>query len=429
MARERAVRWRTARAFYANADVQTGRLSLRSEDGNDHSDRDRGGEDRFVKNEELSKTMRIDLIPTAPSEPVSGTTKRVVVSSVTRKRRSRSDTAKLVEDSPYQRLLQGVYDAALITDLDGRIVDVNARAVEFLLYDREDLMSRMIFDIISGADSSLIQTLWQNLEDERFTLIQAYCVREDDSMFPAEIAVNKLLLEKMHLCFFLRDITWRRQAEEMLRIEHSAIQNSGNGIAVANLDALLEYANPAVAQMWLYDSPEDLMGAKVRDLLGDPAVADLMIRQLMDSGESWTREARARRKDGTEFHVQVAAACNRNTDGELDGIVLSFVDISDRKRAVEAERELERRRVMLESLGAACHHLGQPATILMGNLSMIRKGVSACDDKVRKLVESSIDATQELGRILHKLNAVNEYKTMQYLGRAEGGEEHRILEI
>jgi PAS domain S-box-containing protein len=384
-----------------------------------------------VKNEQLSKTMRIDLIPTAPSEPVSGTTKRVVVSSVTRKRRSTSETARIVDDTPYQRLLQGVYDAALITDLDGRIVDVNVRAVEFLHYDRSDLLSAMIFDIISGADSSLIQTLWQNLEDERFTLIQAYCVREDGSMFPAEIAVNKLLLGKMHLCFFIRDITWRRQAEEMLRIEHSAIQNSGNGIAVANLDVQLEYANPAAAQMWRYNVPDDLIGVNVRDLLCDTAAADTMIRRLMDSGKSWTGEAKAKRRDGSEFDVQIAAACNRNADGELDGIVLSFVDISDRKRAVEAERELERRRVMLESLGAACHHLGQPATILMGNLGMIRKGTAGSDETVRRLVEASIDATQELGRILHKLNAVNEYKTMQYLGRDDSGtgEEHRILDI
>jgi PAS domain S-box-containing protein len=381
-----------------------------------------------VKNEKLSKTMRIDLIPSAPSEPVAGTTKRVVVTSPKRRAFDKK-SAHPIEDTPYQRLLQGVYDAALITDKEGRIVDVNARAVEFLQYDRDELMDKAIFSVISGADASLIDTLWQNLEDERFTLIQAYCQREDGSLFPAEIAVNKLHLAHVRLCFFVRDITWRRQAEEMLRIEHSAIQNSRNGIAVADLNAQLEYANPAAAAMWACESPEAMIGVSLRDLLEDAGVADRMVDTLVRTGESWTGEARARRRDGSTFDVQLAAACNRNSDGELDGIVLSFVDMSDRKRAVEAERESERRRVMLESLGAACHHLGQPATILMGNLGMIRKGTQGCEQDLRELVDSSIDATRELGRILHKLNAVNEYKTTQYLSEDDAGAEHRILEI
>ena len=87
--------------------------------------------------------------------------------------------------------------------------------------------------MISGADQSLIDTLCENLENERFTLIQAYCVRKDGSFFPSEIAVNKLHLESKHLCFFLRDITVRRQAEEMLRTEHNAIQNSGSLLKIA----------------------------------------------------------------------------------------------------------------------------------------------------------------------------------------------------
>jgi PAS domain S-box-containing protein len=381
-----------------------------------------------VKNEKLSRTMRIDLIPSAPSEPVTGTTKRVVVTT-TKRRAGGGKPAQPIEDTPYQRLLQGVYDAALITDKEGRIVDVNARAVEFLQYERDELMAEMIFDVISGADASLIGTLWQNLEDERFTLIQAYCQRKDGSLFPAEIAVNKLHLTHMRLCFFIRDITWRRQAEEMLRIEHSAIQNSRNGIAVADLNAQLEYANPAAAQMWACERPEAMIGMSLRDLVEDPGVADRMVDTLVRTGESWTGEARARRRDGSTFDVELAAACNRNTDGELDGIVLSFVDMSDRKRAVEAERESERRRVVLESLGAACHHLGQPATVLMGNLSMIRKSTTGCEADLQGLVDSSIDATRELGRILHKLNAVNEYKTTQYLSEDDAGEEHRILDI
>jgi hypothetical protein len=133
--------------------------------------------------------------------------------------------------------------------------------------------------------------------------------------------------------------------------------------------------------------------------------------------------------DGVAFDVQISAARNRNADGESVGCVFSLVDISDRKRAEDAERELERRRVMLESLGAACHHLGQPATVLLANLGIIQKRWEIDDEVVMELVQGSITAAETLGDILHKLNTVNEYRTTAYLERPDGSDfpENRIL--
>jgi PAS domain S-box-containing protein len=374
--------------------------------------------------------MRIDLIPDVPEKPQTGKKRRMVITSPTRMRRAKAKTALIDSDSRYNELLQSIYDAALICDLEGNIVDANARAIEFLLYKRAEITGMTVFNIISGADESLIQTLCDNLEEERYTLIQAFCRRKNSTLFPAEIAVNKLSLGEIHLCFFVRDITWRRQAEAMLRTEHNAIQNAYNGIAVADIEAKLEYVNPAVARMWGYDDPEELLETDVRDLLCDVDKASEMIGTVMGDGEDWTGELLASARDGREFDVAVSAVCNRNNEGDIVGVVFSLADISDRKAAEAAQRENEKHRVMLESLGAACHHLGQPATVLLANLGIIQKKLNSGDEVVPKLVDSSIDAVKTLGKILRKLNAVNEYKTTHYLGDDEnGGEQSRILEI
>ena len=382
--------------------------------------------------ESFSRTMRIDLIPDVPSEPVAGTKKRVVIASVPRRSRVvHLRTREEGQDSRYQELLQSIYDAAIITDLSGTIADTNVRASDFLLYSREELQEMTIFDVISGSDETLIQTLVQNLENERYTLIQAHCVRKDGSFFPAEIAVNKLHLGKLHLGFFVRDITLRRQAEEMLRTEHNAIQNAGNGIAVADLNAGLEYVNPAVERMWGCGKEDELLGSDVRDLFRDRAAADAMIADVLGDHRTWSGELTARRRDGSEFDVQASAARNRNADGELAGIVFSLLDISDRKRAEEAVRENERHRVMLESLGAACHHIGQPATILMGSLEIMQQKAVNADPSVKQLVRTSLDSMKALAEILQKLQAVNEYRTTTYLEKSEAnhGGESRILKI
>jgi len=387
-----------------------------------------------MRDEQLAKTMRIDLIPAIPGGESHGKRRLVRITSQNKRLPEIVPKRGAGAGSRYEQLLQSIYDAALITDTGGRIIDVNDRAVEFFRYEREQLLGVGIVDLLSGADDSLIDTVLENLENHRFTLIQAYCVRRDGSHFPSEIAVNRIDLgEEVHLGFFARDITLRRQAEEMLRTEHNAIRNSGNGIAVADLAARLEYVNPAVTRMWGCDSDDQLIGRDVKELLGETAKAGKMLDTVLQEQEDWSGEMQAVRRNGEEFHVQVSAACNRNSDGDPVGVVFSFVDISDRHRAEEAEREAERQRVMLESLGAVCHHMGQPATILLANLGLMQGKVKGTGEDVESLVDSCVAAADGLGKILHRLNAVNEYKTTRYLEGAEEGvsfsEESRILDI
>ncbi len=383
---------------------------------------------------QLSQTMRIDLIPDVPAEPASGREKRYIVSALPptgpAPERKAGPAQERGAASAYELLLESLYDAVLITDLSGRVLEGNARAQDFLHYDRVELRHITIFDVILGTDDSLIQTLLANLANERYTLIQAYCLRKDGSHFPSEIAVSQLRLTSPRLCFFIRDITLRRQAEEMLRTEHNAIQNAGNGIAIANIFHELEYVNPATARMWRYDKPQDLVGKPVVELWTDTQAAEAMVQALLSPKRVWKGELKAKGRDGTLFDVQVSAALNRNSDGEPVGSIFSFVDITDRKRAEEAEREAERRRVMLESLGAACHHLGQPATVLLANLGIMKKKLDTqAEPLVRELLDGSIRAMETLGEILHKLNAVEEYKTTKYLEGPDGTVQSRILEI
>lgn len=383
--------------------------------------------------QKLSQTMRIDLIPDVPAEPVKA--KRVIVASPTRKFRKVEIKTPGTEQarSGYQELLHSIYDAALITDLSGRVVDVNVRAIEFLFYEKDEFHNLSIFEIISGADESLLSTIWASLQNERHALLQAYCIRKDRSYFPAEIAVNKVRLSDIRLCFFIRDITVRRQQEEMLRTEHMAIQNAGNGIAIANMEAKLEYVNPAVVRMWGYKEQDELMGMDVRDLILDQQKAEEMVQTVLVERKFWISQTQAKRNDNQGiFDVQVSSACNINSDGETVGMVMSLVDISDQKRVELAMREVERNRVMLESLGAACHHLGQPATVILANMGMLAlKLKDVTDPTMQELIQGTLKASERLAEVLHKLNAVNEYRTVCYIdeGNKSDSAGTRIVDI
>lgn len=169
----------------------------------------------MASNDQLAKTVRIKL----PAE-IQETAEPAPTPKVARLPQD-ALRAKLgaAEHKLYKEFLESIYDAVLITNSQGQIVDSNARASEFLRYEISELCALTIFDIAYGLDQATLLQISSNLERDQFTLIEeAYCRRKDQSMFPAEIATHELHLgDEKHFCFFMRDITVRKQNEELLR--------------------------------------------------------------------------------------------------------------------------------------------------------------------------------------------------------------------
>jgi len=182
----------------------------------------------------FSETMRIN-IP-RPAEVSGEKRKKIVTKKQTKtvKRASKEKAAK--GPSRYDALLQSIYDAVLITDLDGNIIDANVRAEDALQREKATLCGLRMADLIAGFDKSVLQTIHDNADQPRFTLLEAYSIRQDGSMFSSEVAVHKLSAEnEEQLCFLIRDITVRKQAEEAIRWANrrklESLQNLAGGVA------------------------------------------------------------------------------------------------------------------------------------------------------------------------------------------------------
>lgn len=120
--------------------------------------------------------------------------------------------------STYEELKQSIYDALFITDLDGYIREVNVRSEYIFQRAEAQLKELNIIDLISGADQELMKVIRRNVTDEKYTVIEAVCLRADNTRFYAEIVVNRINISRQpQLCFFIRDVTRRKQAEDELR--------------------------------------------------------------------------------------------------------------------------------------------------------------------------------------------------------------------
>ncbi|MBM4144223.1 MAG: response regulator [Lentisphaerae bacterium] len=164
-----------------------------------------------------TSTMRIDIRPDLLGQSLAR--KRQVAAAG-----AAGDTSFLVleaaarhRSAEFRKLIESIYDAVLIADAKGRIVDFNTRATEFFVCPPPNLGGLNVLGLISGADDALLATIQRNLGQHRYTLIEAHCLRLDKSTFPAEIAVNRVDLdEQCQLCFLVRDISVRKRAQEAL---------------------------------------------------------------------------------------------------------------------------------------------------------------------------------------------------------------------
>lgn len=284
--------------------------------------------------DDFSTTMRIDITAHMPdSSELQANRRAPPVRLMPAKPSSKSET-QLIGGRDFQELLQNLYDGAIITRLDGTIANANMRALCFFNFTKAEICGRLINEIILGADSALLTTIMENLRNNQFTLIQAFCIRKDESVFPAEISVNRLHLSNAdYLSFFVRDITLRREAEDQLRTGYNAIQNSANGIAIADLKASMVYYNFSMRS--LLGLPDaDNARHNLSEYMEDAAILDDLLAAI-NRRECWRGELKMRGQNQARFYVNASVAPNINADGEITGMVISLVDISEQKAAQE----------------------------------------------------------------------------------------------
>lgn len=174
----------------------------------------------FVMEKPLSaKTFRIDM-------PMGELETRAWAQPVGKEKAVLSRTSQVaLAHADLFALFQGVYDAGLITDLDGMIMAANARAAQFFGLNEATLCTMHISDLVLGLSRELLRTVVDNLDRDQFTLVQAVCVRKDKTQFSAEISSSRIRVSRHeYVCFFVRDITARQEAEDALQKAHDRLE-------------------------------------------------------------------------------------------------------------------------------------------------------------------------------------------------------------
>lgn len=137
---------------------------------------------------------------------------------------------------------------------------------------------------------------------------------------------------------FIQDITVRRTSEEALkeaeRRYRSIFENTVEGIFQSSAQGQYLRANPALAKIYGYDSPEELV-SKLNDiekqLYVDPARRQEFLRTMQSRQHSTNFESQVFRRDGSIIWISENARAVRDDNDEFLYFEGTVEDITDRK--------------------------------------------------------------------------------------------------
>nr|WP_290223456.1 EAL domain-containing protein [Trichocoleus desertorum] len=159
----------------------------------------------------------------------------------------------------------------------------------------------------------------------------------------------------------VKDITERKRAEEALRQAEakyrSIFENAVEGIFQTTTDGQYLTANPMLATIYGYDSPEELMVTLTdiqQQLYVDPSSRAEFMQLIQTQEAVWGFESQIYRKDGTVIWISENARTIRDDQGQLVGYEGTVEDITRRK---QAEEELHKREGLLQGVAEATRHL------------------------------------------------------------------------
>jgi PAS domain S-box-containing protein len=123
----------------------------------------------------------------------------------------------------------------------------------------------------------------------------------------------------------IQDVTIQKQMEKALQESEARyrgiFENAVVGIFQSTPEGRMLNVNPALAQIYGYDSPEDMIAA-VKDLghqvFVDPRQREEMKRELTETGVIRGRKYQMYRKDGSTLWVSVDARAVRDDNGAIN---------------------------------------------------------------------------------------------------------------
>jgi PAS domain S-box-containing protein len=214
--------------------------------------------------------------------------------------------------------------------------------------------------------------------------------------------------------------------EESEKKYRSLYENALEGIYQSAADGRLIGANPSLARIMGYDSPEEMITSDIRIDKNYVNQEDYMIlmQKLKESDQVIGFETQFYQKDNTIIWASLTARIVRSLQGEVLGYEGSLVDITERKQKEQAEREREAAEAANKSksefLASMSHEIRTPMNAIFGFTELLEdqmenplqkqylSAIASSGKTLLSLINDILDLSKiEAGKLEIQINDVN----------------------
>ncbi len=283
----------------------------------------------------------------------------------------------------------------MVIDADG-IVDYANPSVERLLgYKPEEMIGKHYSGFIFAGDRLFDHSGFVEAIQNPGSILgpAELCFRHKGGSRTRMEGMGKSVLDasgRGTIIINARDITKRKQTEETLKQAEekyrNIFENTVEGIFQTTPDGRYLTVNPAMARIFGYDSPQEMITritSIAQQSYVNPEVRETFKQRLEEDGEVKNFEIQHYRKDGSTVWVSINARAVRDSEGAVLYYEGTTEDITERKQAREALRQSEEMvKILSDANPQTMILVDREGIILAGNNTFSGRAGKAIDELI-----------------------------------------------
>ncbi len=240
----------------------------------------------------------------------------------------------------YRSLVEQASDGILVTDLQGKIINVNPGLCSMFGYTMEEGLQKNISFFLDPENLRLQPFGYHLLKDDQSHLTERLAVHKNGTTF--DIELNTKLIGDNKALSIIRNISERKKAEDKIRESEmkyrTLMQQAGDSILLFTGSGQLIQANQSARQLLGY-SIEEYQKMSLKDLFIEEDLKENPFQlDRLNKGESTINRRRMKKRDGTVIETEIHA--KKLSDGRYLGVARDLTERIKAEELIIKERDL-----------------------------------------------------------------------------------------